>query len=90
VAVSPIIGGKTVKGPAAKMYAELGISPSAFEIAKHYRELLTGFVFDQADEDHTVDIVGLGIRGLATNTLMKTETDRVRLAHQVLEFGEGL
>lgn len=90
VAVSPIIGGKTVKGPAAKMCAELEISPSAFEIAKHYRALLTGFVFDQVDKDQAVEIVGLGVRGFATNTLMKTDVDRVRLAHQVLEFGEGL
>jgi LPPG:FO 2-phospho-L-lactate transferase len=90
VAVSPIIGGQTVKGPAAKMCAELGITPSAFEIAKHYRDFLTGFVFDQVDEDQEVEIVGLGIRGLATNTLMKTDADRVRLAHTILEFGEGL
>ena len=49
VAVSPIIGGKTVKGPAAKMYAELGIEPSALAVAEHYRNLLTGFVLDSQD-----------------------------------------
>ena len=50
VAVSPIIGGKTVKGPAAKMYAELGIEPSALAVAEHYRNLLAGFVLDSKDE----------------------------------------
>jgi len=49
VAVSPIIGGKTVKGPAAKMYAELGIEPSALAVAEHYRDLLSGFVLDNVD-----------------------------------------
>ena len=49
VAVSPIIGGKTVKGPAAKMYAELGIEPSALAVAEHYRDLLSGFVLDNTD-----------------------------------------
>ena len=49
VAVSPIIGGKTVKGPAAKMFAELGIEPSALAVAKHYGELLSGFVLDNTD-----------------------------------------
>src|SRR6185295_17850778 len=42
IAISPIIGGKTVKGPAAKMYAELGIEPSALAVARHYRHLLIG------------------------------------------------
>jgi len=49
LAVSPIIGGQTVKGPAAKMYRELGISPSALVVAAHYGDLLTDFVFDSSD-----------------------------------------
>jgi LPPG:FO 2-phospho-L-lactate transferase len=48
VAVSPIIGGEAVKGPAAKMYRELGIEPSAFAVASHYRGLVTDFVLDQS------------------------------------------
>ena len=48
-AVSPIIGGQAVKGPAAKMYRELGIEPSALAVAKHYQNLITGFVFDEVD-----------------------------------------
>ena len=48
-AVSPIIGGQVVKGPAAKMYRELGIEPSALAVARHYQNLITGFVFDEVD-----------------------------------------
>jgi len=50
VAVSPIIGGQTVKGPAAKMYRELGIEPSALAVAKHYCDWVTRFVFDEIDK----------------------------------------
>ena len=46
-AVSPIIGGETVKGPAAKMYRELGIEPSAFAVANHYRDLIIGLYWIQ-------------------------------------------
>src|SRR5215207_4520152 len=50
IAVSPIIGGQTVKGPAAKMYRELGIEPSALAVANHYRGLAAGFVLDTVDK----------------------------------------
>jgi LPPG:FO 2-phospho-L-lactate transferase len=83
VAVSPIIGGKTVKGPAAKMYAELGIEPSALAVAEHYRDLLSGFVLDNVDA-HLSDKIR--IRTLVTDTLMNSLTDRARLAMDVLNF----
>ena len=83
VAVSPIIGGKTVKGPAAKMYAELGIEPSALAVAEHYRGLLSGFVLDNVDA-HLSDKIET--KTLVTDTLMNHLTDRVRLATDVLHF----
>lgn len=86
VAVSPIIGGKTVKGPAAKMYDELGIEPSALAVAKHYQNLLTGFVLDNVDANIERDIKELKIKTLVTNTLMNHLTDRTRLANDVLHF----
>jgi LPPG:FO 2-phospho-L-lactate transferase len=86
IAVSPIIGGKTVKGPAAKMFAELGIKPSAFAVAQHYYDLLDGFVFDRIDDDELEAISRLGIRPYTTDTLMHTPADRRRLAEEVLEF----
>jgi LPPG:FO 2-phospho-L-lactate transferase len=85
-AVSPIIGGKTVKGPAAKMYAELGIEPSALAVANHYRNILTGFVLDNKDLNMETAIKTLEIETLVTNTLMNHLTDRARLAHDVLHF----
>jgi len=83
VAVSPIIGGKTVKGPAAKMYAELGIEPSALAVAEHYRDILSGFVLDNVDA-HLSDKIRT--RTLVTDTLMNSLTDRARLAMDVLNF----
>lgn len=85
-AVSPIIGGETVKGPAAKMYRELGIEPSALAVAKHYRELIRGFVLDEVDKQLDGEIMGLKIRTLVTNTLMKSHEDRSRLAQEILGF----
>ena len=86
VAVSPIIGGQTVKGPAAKMFAELGIQPSALAVADHYGNLLTHFVLDTFDADLAPIIQRLNIQILTTNTLMKTSAERRRLAEIVLHF----
>jgi LPPG:FO 2-phospho-L-lactate transferase len=87
IAVSPIIGGQTVKGPAAKMYAEMGIQPSALAVAEHYSGLLSGFVMDKAD----TSLAGqAGIPVLVTNTLMKSQNDRRRLAQDVLNFIQNL
>lgn len=86
VAISPIIGGETVKGPAAKMYRELGIEPSALAVANHYRSLVTHFVLDEVDKQLQVEIKGLSMQTLVTNTLMKSHDDRKRLAHEVLGF----
>jgi LPPG:FO 2-phospho-L-lactate transferase len=86
VAVSPIIGGETIKGPAAKMYRELGIIPSALAVANHYCDLVTGFVLDEIDRQLEGEIRGLNMRTLVTNTLMKSHDDRKRLAIDILNF----
>ena len=85
-AVSPIIGGETVKGPAAKMYRELGIEPSALAVANHYRGLANGFVIDTIDRSLQGGITELGMKVLVTNTLMKSHDDRSRLAQELLGF----
>ena len=90
VGVSPILGGKTVKGPAAKMYAELGIEPSALSVARHFAGLLDGFVIDHQDASLASAIEALGMRVLVTQTLMLTPDDRRRLAVEVLEFAAGI
>ena len=87
VAVSPIIAGQAVKGPAAKMYAELGVEPSALAVARHYGGLLEGFVFDIQDAQSLEAIRALGVRPFMTDTLMKTPADRGRLAGEILDFG---
>jgi LPPG:FO 2-phospho-L-lactate transferase len=81
LAVSPIIGGRTVKGPAAKMYHELGIRPSALAVAKHYAGLLTGFIIDNTDSDLAS---GFSIPIFITQTLMNNRNDRRNLAQDVL------
>lgn len=86
VAVSPIIGGAAVRGPAAKMYAEMGIEPSAVAVAAHYQGLARGFVFDAADSELESEVARYMRWVLATQTLMRTPQDRQRLARDVLDF----
>ncbi|MEW5941383.1 MAG: 2-phospho-L-lactate transferase [Chloroflexota bacterium] len=83
IAVSPIIGGKTVKGPAAKMFAELGIEPSALAVAEHYENLLNGIVVDSLDSGLAKRI---RIPTLVTDTLMNSLPERARLAQETLRF----
>lgn len=87
VAVSPIIGGKALKGPAAKMYAELEVEPSALAVARHYGGLLSGFVIDLADEKLT-KLIGFPV--LITGTIMTEREQRKTLAEEVLSFARGL
>ncbi len=86
VAISPIIGGTAVRGPAAKMYAEMGVTPSALAVANHYRGLAEGLVLDQVDSELAGNISRYSMRVLATQTLMKTPQDRRQLAEDVLNF----
>jgi LPPG:FO 2-phospho-L-lactate transferase len=88
IAISPIIGGKTVKGPAAKMYGEFGIEPSALAVANHYRNLLKGFVLDKQDAQLAESVRGLNMKVHVTNTLMKCHDDRKQLAMEVVDFIE--
>jgi len=90
IAVSPLIGGKAVKGPAAKMFVELGIEPSASSVARHYGPLLHGFVLDRVDVRLENAIRSEGIDVLVTNTLMKTPQDRQQLAQEILDFASSL
>lgn len=88
VAVSPIVGGRAIKGPAAKMYADLGINPTALSVVKHYSPLLSGFVFDEIDKDLLEAVAETGVKTLITDTVMKSQEDRTRLAKEVLRFGK--
>ncbi|MBI1855417.1 MAG: 2-phospho-L-lactate transferase [Chloroflexi bacterium] len=89
-AVSPIIGGRAVKGPAAKMFDELGIQPSALAVAEQYRGLVNYYVLDKIDSQLEAHVQRLSMRTLVTNTLMKTADDRKRLAEDVLNFAGNI
>jgi LPPG:FO 2-phospho-L-lactate transferase len=81
VAVSPIIGGKAVKGPTAKIMAELGLPVGAAAVARHYEDILDVFIADEADANEVED---LGIPVRLARTLMSTIEDREALARVVL------
>lgn len=83
LAVSPVIGGDSVKGPTAKIMRELGVPVHSISIAKHYAGLLDGIVVD-ADDD--IDDEEAGIKVCRTGTLMQTLAHRKALAGDVLEF----
>ena len=87
IAVSPLIGTNAVKGPTAKIMAELGIESSPAAIAAHYAGLIDALVVDDVDRDAAAT---LPVTSFATATLMKTLADRTRLASFVLERAREL
>ena len=101
IAVSPIIGGKAVKGPAAKIFSELGIDPTAIAVAHHYGSLLSGFVLDLEDLELVEKLqlesqipepdggFGVGLPVIAVNTLMRNEEVRCSLGQEVLNLAEN-
>jgi LPPG:FO 2-phospho-L-lactate transferase len=86
VAVSPIIGGKTIKGPAAKMFQELGIEPGSLAVAQHYQGLIKGIVIDIVDKSQMQPIRQCGIIPIETDTIMSDNDDRVTLARKTVDF----
>lgn len=90
LAVSPIVGGQAIKGPAAKLMQELNINPSSASVAKHYRGLIDGFVFDEVDKDLADQIAALDMVPLSTQTIMVEASDRVTLARECIAFAERL
>jgi LPPG:FO 2-phospho-L-lactate transferase len=87
VAVSPIIGGRAVKGPTAKMMAELGMTPSAAAVAERYGDWLDGYVMDTAD---AAEAAHLAPRVTLAPTLMTDLAEREQLARVVLEAADAL
>ena len=86
IGVSPIVGRQAIRGPAAKMYTELGFEPSALTVAKHYADVLTAFVIDNKDAEMQTKIHALGMQVLVTDTVMRNRDDRRRLAEELIEF----
>jgi LPPG:FO 2-phospho-L-lactate transferase len=90
VAVSPIVGGAAVKGPAAKMMRELGQASSALGVVRHYGALVDGWVIDSRDAKLKSAIEREGKHVLATDTLMTHRRRSVRLAAATLAFARTL
>lgn len=86
IAVSPIVGGAAIKGPAAKMMRELGVTPNALEIARHYGKRVDHWVIDQQDASLSAAIEQLGKRVLVTDTLMTNSSKSAALARRVIRF----
>lgn len=90
IAVTPIIGGEAVKGPAAKMMREMGIDPTPLSVAQHYAEFINGFVLDERDAEYADAIRALGLGVLVTNTWMQNRNDRAALTCEVINFADQL
>jgi LPPG:FO 2-phospho-L-lactate transferase len=90
VAVSPIVGGRALKGPAADMLATLGHEVSALGVARLYAGLVNGFVIDEVDRELAPAIEPMELRVLVTETVMGGDVDRRRLAAEVLGFAGSL
>jgi LPPG:FO 2-phospho-L-lactate transferase len=87
VAITPIIGGRAIKGPAAKMMAELGLDVSGAAVARRYADIIDGFVIDQVDP---IPAPLQGVTFFSGATLMSTVDDRLQLAHAVLGAADTL
>jgi LPPG:FO 2-phospho-L-lactate transferase len=90
VAISPLIGGKALKGPADKMMETLGHESTAVGVARLYEGLIDGFVIDHVDAEQAVEIEELGIAVFVTDAIMHDVADRGRLAKEVVTFGESI
>jgi LPPG:FO 2-phospho-L-lactate transferase len=85
IAISPIISGSPLKGPADKLMSYCGVEVSPRGVAKLYRDFLDLLILDSVDEALISDVTSMGIEAIATNTIMKTMEDKVRLAGFVLK-----
>lgn len=90
VAVSPLIGGRPVKGPADRMMRALGMKPSPLHLAEIYKDLLDGMVIDTADRSFVPALEDEGLSVTTTNTLMKTQARSTAVAREVLALAASV
>jgi LPPG:FO 2-phospho-L-lactate transferase len=88
IAVSPLVGGEALKGPAAKMFLEMEIVPSAYSVAEFYRSVIKGMIIDSKDGSERGRIMSLGIKVAAENTIMVDKITRKHLAERVVKFAK--
>jgi LPPG:FO 2-phospho-L-lactate transferase len=89
IAISPIVGGAPIKGPADKLMSGLGLEVSAYGVAAYYKDFLDVFVMDSIDSAHKTRIEAMRLKVVVTNTIMKTLQDKVELAKVVLNMARG-
>ena len=89
IAVSPIVGGRALKGPADRMLVSLGHEASAAGVARLYAGLVDAFILDTVDAALADEVASLGIRPVVAGSIMTDDASRVRLAGVVLEAGRG-
>src|SRR5262249_61769549 len=82
-AVSPIVGGQALKGPAADMMRSMNLRAAAVEVAKLYADFINWFVLDQVDSRQAREVEVLGLRPVVTNTIMRGMRERKWLARTV-------
>jgi LPPG:FO 2-phospho-L-lactate transferase len=85
VGVSPIVAGRTLRGPADKIMRSLGHRATALGVAELYKDFLSHFIIDEADKKEKLQIEKLDIKVTETNTIMKNAADSIRLAETVLD-----
>jgi len=90
VAVSPIVGGAPVKGPASQLLRGIGVEVSAAGVAGHYRDWIDGYVLDQRDAALEAEIKELGLATRVTDSMMVDPEAAARLAAATLELAESL
>ena len=88
IAVSPIVGGAAIKGPAAHMMRDLGLDVSVLGIAQHYKGVIDGLIIDEIDRHLLPEIHALGLKAMALPTIMKNDDDRISLARAVVKAGQ--
>jgi len=90
VGISPIVGGKAIKGPLDQMMESLGLEVSPYGVAQLYKGLMRGYVIDDVDRAIIPKITSLGMRVITTKTLMDSEETKSKLAENTLKFAETI
>ena len=88
IAVSPIVGGRALRGPAAKLMGELGYDVSCAGVASWYGGICDGLVIDRADQEEAEAVRATGLRAEIADTVMVSDDDKIALARTVLEIAE--
>jgi len=86
IAISPIVAGRALKGPAVEMLLAVGVRPTASGVAEQYSDFLDVFLLDQQDSESAASIQEMGMATIITDTVMRTEEDKIRLAREIMEF----